>query len=105
MSQRPEHRLDSEFAHFVNEYHKVMTENFAERFFGHRDIRFASQSIVTLQSPLEFPVDALFRHYRQSLRHSGSWVQFSRQPIKGDPDPLRPDVRGTTDAKTKGQQN
>jgi len=28
--------LNSEFAHFVNEHHDVMTEDFAERFVDHR---------------------------------------------------------------------
>jgi hypothetical protein len=33
---RPEHRINAEFAHFVDEYDKVMTENFAECFVDHR---------------------------------------------------------------------
>jgi uncharacterized repeat protein (TIGR03803 family) len=35
---RPEHRINPEFAHFVNEYDKVMTENFGKRFVDHRHI-------------------------------------------------------------------
>jgi hypothetical protein len=31
---RPKHRINSEFAHFVNKHDEVMTENFVERFVG-----------------------------------------------------------------------
>src|ERR1700734_3786615 len=35
---RPKYGVNSEFAHFVNENDKVMTENFAERFVDHRNV-------------------------------------------------------------------
>ena len=42
---RPEHGINSEFAHFVNEHHKIMAETFAERFVDHRNISLAAKAI------------------------------------------------------------
>src|ERR1039457_5607853 len=44
-SARPEYGVNAEFAHFVNEHHKVMTKNFAERFVNHRHVGFAAERI------------------------------------------------------------
>jgi hypothetical protein len=38
---RPENWINAEFANFVDEHDKVMTENFAERFIDHRNISLA----------------------------------------------------------------
>jgi hypothetical protein len=47
---RPKHRINTEFAHFVNEHHKVMTENLAERFVDHSNVSLAAEAIS------EFPL-------------------------------------------------
>lgn len=69
-SVRPKHRVNSEFAHFVYENDKVMTENFTERFIDHRHIGFAPQTVsklafhhrerglhIAVQSPGALPPD------------------------------------------------
>src|SRR5579863_2295417 len=53
----PKHWVNSEFAHFVNEHDKVMTENFAERFIDHRNVGLASQAVA------EFP----FHHRKRGF--------------------------------------
>jgi len=45
---RPKHRINSKFAHLVNENDKVMTENFAESFVDHRNVGLASQRVSEL---------------------------------------------------------
>jgi hypothetical protein len=42
----PENRINPEFTYFVNKYHKVMTENFAECFIDHRNIGLTSQTVA-----------------------------------------------------------
>lgn len=43
---RPEHGVYAKFARFVNEYDKVMTENFAKCFVDHRNVGLAPQAVA-----------------------------------------------------------
>src|ERR1700730_2872992 len=45
---RPKHWFNTEFAHFVDEYDKVMTENFAQGFVVHRNVVLAPQAVSEL---------------------------------------------------------
>lgn len=47
---RPKNRFDSKFVHFVNEHHKVMTENLTKRFVDHRGVALAAKIVS------EFPL-------------------------------------------------
>jgi len=59
----PKHRVNSQFVHFVNENHNVMTENFTKRLVDHRRIRPAAERVS------EFPFD----HAKSGL-HVGTFV-------------------------------
>jgi hypothetical protein len=44
----PEHRLNPEFVHFVDEHYKVMTENFTKRFVEQSGIGLAPERVAKL---------------------------------------------------------
>ena len=41
----PEHRVDAEFVHFVDEHHQIMTEHLAKRFVDHRGVGLTAQRV------------------------------------------------------------
>ena len=44
----PEHRVNSQFVHFVDEDNKIVTQDFTERFIQHGGIGLAPQSVSKL---------------------------------------------------------
>jgi hypothetical protein len=43
-----EYRLYSEFVSFVNEYHQIVSKDFAKRFIDHRNIRLGAERVIEL---------------------------------------------------------
>jgi len=47
----PKYRVNSQFVHFVDQHHEIVTEHFAQRLVNHRNVRLAPQPVS------EFPFD------------------------------------------------